>query len=66
MDQVTLTLNPEERAYLDGLVELDLRETRVELRRTTTPALHDELHEREEMIRNLLGKLRGEKQGGQS
>jgi hypothetical protein len=61
MATFTLTLDPQERAYLEGLLEIDLGETRVELRRTETPALHDELHQRENLIRGLLTKLRGDK-----
>ena len=61
MNTFTLTLDAEEKTYLEALVDADLRETRVELRRTDNPKLHDELHHRENMIRALLEKLRGNK-----
>src|SRR4051794_40191686 len=56
-----LTLDSQENAYLEELVESDLKETRVDLRRTTNPDLQDELHKREDMLRGLLARLRGEK-----
>ena len=52
---VTLTLR--EQAYLKELLEADLADTRVAVRRTRTPALHDELHRREDLIRDLLKRL---------
>lgn len=57
----TLTLNSQEKAYLEGLLESDLAETRVEVRRTQALTYHDELHKRENLIRDLLEKLRGDK-----
>jgi hypothetical protein len=58
MDSYHLTLEPQEKAYLESLVQTDLEETRVEVRRTDTPSLHDELLKRETMIRGILAKLR--------
>ena len=58
--QTTLTLDDLERAYLKGLLENDLSETRVEVRRADEPDYHDELRHREDMIRRLLARLGGE------
>jgi hypothetical protein len=60
MGTFTLTLDAQEKAYLESLLDSDLRETRVEVRRTDTPAFHDELHQRENLIRGLLERLRGD------
>jgi hypothetical protein len=56
--QTTLTLDDQEKAYLKGLLEIDLSETRVEVRRADEPEYHDELRKREEMTRNLLERLK--------
>jgi hypothetical protein len=52
-----LTLDSQEKKYLEGLLETDLKETCVEVRRTDAPDLHDELLSRERMIHNLLKRL---------
>jgi hypothetical protein len=57
MATVNLPLSAEEWTYLEGLVDSDLREVRVEVRRTDTPDWHDALQLREKMIRGLLEKL---------
>ena len=61
-DVFTLTLDAQEKKYLEELLETDLKETRVEVRRTDAPDLHDELIQRERMIRNLLERLQADKQ----
>jgi hypothetical protein len=58
----TLTLDAQEKKYLGDLLETDLKETRVEVRRTDAPDLHDELIKRERMIRDLLERLQTDKQ----
>jgi hypothetical protein len=60
MATVTLTLDPQEKAYLEDLLDTDLRETRVEVRRSLEPDVRDELRKREQMIHGLLTRLRGE------
>jgi hypothetical protein len=60
MDVFTLTLSAAEKNYLAELLESDLEETRVEVRRTSTPSYHADLIRREEMIRGLVEKLRQE------
>ena len=57
MGLLTVTLDAQEQAYLAELLKADLAETRVEARRTDTPALRDELHQRVGLVRGLLGKL---------
>jgi hypothetical protein len=53
-----LTLTDEERAQLVGLLEAALAESRVEARRTHTPAFREQVIDEEEVIRGLLDKLR--------
>ncbi len=60
-DMFTLTLDSQEKAYLESLLESDLAENRVEVRRTRALTLHDEFHKREKLIRDLLERLRGDK-----
>jgi hypothetical protein len=57
MQELDLHLDSGERAYLAGLLEVDLEETRVEIRRTDTPRMHDQLLEKEKLIKGLLSKL---------
>jgi hypothetical protein len=61
-DVFTLVIDAQEKKYLEGLLETDLGETRVEVRRTDAPDLHEELLERERMIRKLLERLRTDNQ----
>jgi hypothetical protein len=61
-DVFTLTLDAEEKTYLEYLLETDLKETHVEVRRTDAPKFHEELLKRERMIRNLLERLQAVKQ----
>ena len=53
-----LTLTDEERAFLADLLEITLRDTRVEEHRTRTPIYREAVVHREEMILALLAKLR--------
>jgi len=57
---LTLPLDAHERQYLRELLESDLSETRVEVRRTGTPDYHEGLQHREDLIRGLLEKLGAE------
>ncbi len=58
MNASTLTIGPDEKTYLDTLLQEDLAETRVEVRRTLKPDIRDDLRQREDLIRGLLEKLR--------
>jgi hypothetical protein len=58
MQPCNLQLDAREREYLASLVEADLAETRVEVRRTDTPGYHEELLEKERLIKGLLTRLR--------
>jgi hypothetical protein len=58
MQELDLHLDSGQRAYLVGLLEVDLEETRVEIRRADTPRMHDQLLEKEKLIKGLLSKLR--------
>jgi hypothetical protein len=55
----TITLEAPESGYLKELLTEDLKETRVEVRRTHNPEAHDELRKRETLIRGLLEKSWG-------
>jgi hypothetical protein len=57
--RTSLTLERDERVELTRLLESALRDTHVEARRTEAPDFQDEVHERERILRGLLGKLRG-------
>jgi hypothetical protein len=59
MNTFPLMLSGQEKTYLMGLLDTDLRETRVEVRRADTPQSHDALLEREQLIRGLIEKLGG-------
>ena len=50
-------LTAEEATLLTRILESALGELRVEVRRTDTRSLHDELQRDEEQIRALLGRL---------
>jgi hypothetical protein len=54
--QVDLT--PAECAVLVRLVETELSDTRVEVRRTRTPDFHDALEDEKRVLRGMLEKLR--------
>jgi hypothetical protein len=54
-----LAVTSAERDLLVRLLEAALGDTRVEVRRTTTPEFHDQLRDEEELIGNLLSRVRG-------
>lgn len=53
-----LDISSEERDLLIRLVESALSDTRVEVRRTTTPEFHDRLEAEERELAGLLARLR--------
>jgi len=53
-----LVLEQAEHAELLTLLERELRETRVEARRTESPDYQDEVHHQEEILQGLIDKLR--------
>jgi hypothetical protein len=55
-----LELSAEDKTLLTQVLESALKELRVEVRRTDTRSLHDELQRDEARIRGLLDQLRGE------
>jgi hypothetical protein len=59
MSTFTLQLSDEERTELLNLVENSLKETRVEVHRTHTPDYRASVMHEEDVLRGLLGKLRG-------
>ena len=58
MAEVHLTLTDEERQYLKDLLEVTLKEMRVEEHRTRTPTYRQHVLHQEELIQALLNKLR--------
>lgn len=54
----TFALTEEERRELLRVLEGCLVETRIEKRRTDTPAYHDEVAHEEKLLRGLLEKVR--------
>jgi hypothetical protein len=62
-------LSAPEAALLARILESTWKELRVEVRRTDTRSLHDELKRQEEQIRDLLDRLRkaaGEERAGEN
>jgi hypothetical protein len=57
MAESQLELNAEERAFLVGLLEVTLRDTRVEEHRTRTPSYREHILHKEDLIAGLLSKL---------
>jgi hypothetical protein len=53
-----LHLSADERDLLIRVVEHALSETRIEVRRTTTPDFHDRLQSEERQLAELLDRLR--------
>lgn len=53
-----LEISPEERELLIRLIEGAVADTRVEVRRTSTPAFHDRLEAEERELAGLLARLR--------
>jgi hypothetical protein len=54
-----LALDEVEHGELLALLEQELRETRVEARRTESPDFQDEVHHHELVLMGVLQKLRG-------
>jgi hypothetical protein len=54
-----LDISSDDRDILIRLVERALSDTRVEVRRTTTPEFHDRLEAEERELAGLLVRLRG-------
>jgi hypothetical protein len=54
----TLNLNEAEHAVLLILLEREMRETRVEARRTESPEYQDAVHREENVLQGLIEKLR--------
>jgi hypothetical protein len=57
MAESQLTLTDEERAFLKGLLEITLKDTRIEEHRTRTLSYREHILHREEVIAGLLRKL---------
>jgi hypothetical protein len=57
MSEPQLTLTAEERTFLIGLLELSLRDARIEEHRTRTPSYREHILHQEELIAGLLSKL---------
>ena len=57
MAEHQLTLTAEERQFLVGLLELVLKDTKVEEHRTRTPSYREHIVRREQLIADLLRKL---------
>jgi hypothetical protein len=58
MAELQLTLTTEEREFLMDLLEVTLRDTRVEEHRTRTPSYREHVLHREDLIAALLSKLK--------
>lgn len=58
MTEFKLTLSEEERKYLEDLLEVTLKETRVEEHRTRAPSYREHILKNEELIVSLQQKLR--------
>jgi hypothetical protein len=57
MAEASLTLNDEERKFLVELLELVLKDTRIEEHRTRTLTYRDHILHRENLLASLLQKL---------
>jgi hypothetical protein len=57
MNDLQLTLTTDEREFLANLLELTMKETRIEEHRTRTPSFREHMVQREELIASLLKKL---------
>ncbi len=57
MNESMLRLTDEERRFLMGLLELVLKDTRVEEHRTRKPSYREHIVHREDLIAHLLDKL---------
>jgi hypothetical protein len=57
MTESQLPVTAEERQFLVGLLEVALKDTRVEEHRTRTPTYREHILHQEDLITRLLGKL---------
>lgn len=57
MAELQITLTPEEHKFLVGMLELALKEARIEEHRTRTLTYREHVVHQEQMIENLLSKL---------
>jgi hypothetical protein len=57
MAEFQITLSADEREYLGRLLQVALKETRIEEHRTRTPTFRDHIVHQEEVIVELLRKL---------
>jgi hypothetical protein len=53
-----LELSADERAVLERIVDRALAEMRVEVRRTSTRKYHDELEADEDLVKDLLARIK--------
>jgi hypothetical protein len=58
MAELQMTLSDEERQYLVELLEITLKDTRIEEHRTRTPLYRENVLRQEGLIEGLLNKLR--------
>lgn len=63
MTDTQLSLNREEQDFLTGLLESELKETRVEEHRTRKPSYREHIVRTEEILESLLNKLERAKIG---
>lgn len=57
MNESSLTLTTDEREFLVGLLEITLKNARIEEHRTRTPTYREHVLHNEEIISGLLKKL---------
>jgi hypothetical protein len=57
MSELQITLTAQERQFLVGLLETNLKDTRIEEHRTRTPAYREHVVQHEDLIVSLLKKL---------
>jgi hypothetical protein len=57
MAESQLTLTPEERQFLVGLLEMAMKDTRVEEHRTRTLSYREYVLKQERLLESLLSKL---------
>ena len=57
-ETMSIELSKAERELLIRVLEQALQETRVEIRRTSTPNVHDMLLTEEKTLGDLLGRIR--------
>jgi hypothetical protein len=57
MSESQLTLSAEEKTFLVELLEMTLKDARLEEHRTRTPSYREHILQREALIASLLGKL---------